>query len=301
MCGIMGYYSFGNTVPDKTKITRMFSLLESRGKDASGFAYIQNNELKITKAPIKSSALVEGDEWKNLVLPRIMIMHTRLKTQGEPSNNMNNHPLFTKKGLAIVHNGMIYNDKEIFGRKEKRDAEVDSEAILSILASIQHTKSINERIKKLFDKLEGGFAVASIDKAFPERLLLIRKDNPLELYYNSSDDIMYFCSEREIMQEALGITKNTKRGFTLGERNYHHFSVDNNHAVILNKDGVEIYKKFFPRRTTWNYSAPADYISEDEMIVKCPYCLESSIYYWGRLFNRCEHCGQVIAEEDMYV
>ncbi len=297
----MGYYSFGNTMPDKNKITRMFSLLESRGKDASGFAYINNNELKVIKLAEPSSNLVKSFDWKQLALPRIMIMHTRLKTQGEPSNNMNNHPLFTKKGLAIVHNGMIYNDKEIFGRKEKRDAEVDSEAILSILASTNHTKSTNERIKKLFDKLEGGFAVASIDKDFPEKLLLIRKDNPLELYYNSRDDIMYFCSEREIMQEALGITKQTKRGFTLGEGNYHHFSVDNNHAVILNKDGVEIYKQFFPRRTTWNYSTTVDYVTDDEMILECPYCLESTIYYWGRLFNRCEHCGQVIAEEDMYV
>lgn len=301
MCGIMGYYSFGNTVPDKTKITRMFSLLESRGKDASGFAFIDNNELKVTKAPVRSSTLVIGEDWKNLVLPKIMIMHTRLKTQGEPSNNMNNHPLFTKKGLAIVHNGMIYNDKEIFGRKEKRDAEVDSEAILSILASTNHTKSINEKIKKLFDKLEGGFAVASIDRLHPHRMLLIRKDNPLELYYNSVDDIMYFCSEREIMQEALGITKHTKRGFTLGEENYHHFSVNNNHAVILNGDGVEIYKQFFPRRLSWNYTAPVDYITEDEMLAECPYCLESTVYYWGRLFNRCEHCGQAIAEEDIYV
>jgi asparagine synthetase B (glutamine-hydrolysing) len=41
MCGIMGYYSFGNTLPDKDKITNMFSLLESRGRDASGFAFIK--------------------------------------------------------------------------------------------------------------------------------------------------------------------------------------------------------------------------------------------------------------------
>ncbi len=33
---------------------------------------------------------------------------------------------FSKHGIAIVHNGMIYNDKEIFGKKQ-RDGEVDSE------------------------------------------------------------------------------------------------------------------------------------------------------------------------------
>ena len=50
MCGIMGYYSFGNTMPDKDKITNMFSLLESRGRDASGYAFIKDNNLIVNKA-----------------------------------------------------------------------------------------------------------------------------------------------------------------------------------------------------------------------------------------------------------
>ena len=50
MCGIMGYYSFGKTMPDKDKITNMFSLLESRGRDASGFAFIKDNNLIVNKA-----------------------------------------------------------------------------------------------------------------------------------------------------------------------------------------------------------------------------------------------------------
>ncbi|MBZ0181776.1 MAG: hypothetical protein K8F60_04915, partial [Melioribacteraceae bacterium] len=110
MCGIMGYYSFGRTTPNKNKIEKMFVLLESRGRDASGFAYINNqNKLVVSKAAVKSSDFVKEADWKSLVLPKIMILHTRAKTQGEPTNNMNNHPLFTKDGLCIVHNGMIFN------------------------------------------------------------------------------------------------------------------------------------------------------------------------------------------------
>ena len=127
MCGIMGFFSFGNTLPDKEKITDMFSLLETRGRDASGFAFIDDNNLVVHKAPIKSSELIKTDEWKNLNLPKVMILHTRMKTQGSETNNANNHPLFSKNGIAIVHNGIIYNDKEIFGKKQ-RDAEVDSES-----------------------------------------------------------------------------------------------------------------------------------------------------------------------------
>ena len=110
----MGYYCFGRTTPNKDKITKMFVLLESRGRDASGFAYMNNqNKLIVLKLAKKSSETVKGNDWKNLVLPQIMILHTRAKTQGEPTNNMNNHSLFTKDGLCIVHNGMIFNDKEI--------------------------------------------------------------------------------------------------------------------------------------------------------------------------------------------
>ena len=51
----MGYYSFGRTMPNKNKIEKMFVLLESRGRDASGFAYINNqNKLVVSKAAVKS-------------------------------------------------------------------------------------------------------------------------------------------------------------------------------------------------------------------------------------------------------
>ena len=296
MCGIMGYYAFGKTIPDKKKIENMFVLLETRGRDASGFAFIdqKTNKLKVTKAAKPASDLVRSKSWKSLVLTNKMIFHTRMKTQGEPSNNMNNHPLFTKQGLAIVHNGMIYNDKEIFGRKQKRDAEVDSEAILALLSAKTKGK---DRIKNIFNRLEGAFAVASIDQSDPERLLLIKKDNPIELYYNSKDDILYFCSEREIMQKALQITSFRKRGFGLGENDYFYFDMENNHALIINSDGVESYKKYYPKNFIW-----WDYQEiDDSDIIECPFCSGTTSYHWESLTNRCEHCGQIISEEDLYV
>ena len=67
MCGIMGWYSFGNTLPDKDKITNMFSLLESRGRDASGYAFIKDNNLIVHKDAMKSSEFVKTNDWKDLV------------------------------------------------------------------------------------------------------------------------------------------------------------------------------------------------------------------------------------------
>ena len=296
MCGIMGYVCFNHTKPDKNKLADMFSLLETRGRDACGLSFIDknNNNLVIHKSPIKSSDMIKTEEWKNLELPDIMILHTRMKTQGTEKNNMNNHPLFSKQGICIVHNGVIFNDKEIFGKKE-RDGEVDSEAILTLLSQ----KNRGDKIKRLFDKLEGAFAVAVINKSEPDKLILIKKDNPIELYYNSKDDILYFCSEKEIMQQALNIIHTKKRGFNIGEGSYHFYEMENNHALIINKEGVESYKKYFPRRRSSFFDRSFDYF-DDEIIIECPWCFMQTRYDYSRLNNCCDDCGVEINEEDVY-
>ncbi|MDZ7762903.1 MAG: hypothetical protein U5K00_00540 [Melioribacteraceae bacterium] len=300
MCGIMGYYSFGSKLPDKNQIEEMFIQLELRGRDASGFAYIKDNSLNVVKAPAKSSDLVKLKEWKDLDLAKSMIFHCRLTTQGHQSNNMNNHPVYNKKGLAIVHNGQIYNDKEIFGKKEKRDAEVDSEAILNLLSIRKKNDSPTERIKRVFNKLEGGFAVACIDAKDPDRLLLFRKDNPIELYFDSKDEILYFASEREIIQRALRIKPMTFRGFNLGENPFHHYDLENEHGLIINQSGVESYKKYHvPYRS--HYQSRFEYNMNDYMMIECPYCLSMTKYNFQSLHNPCDYCGQKIDEEIFYV
>ena len=181
----MGYYCFSNKRPEKSALSTMFGLLESRGTDASGFAYLNGNRLVVHKAAERASELLKSKEWLRLDIPQMMLFHTRLKTQGSELNNANNHPLFTKAGLCIVHNGMIHNDEEIFAKK-RRDAEVDSEAILALLS----VKKKGDRIKDLFESLDGSFAIGIIDAAQPEKLTLVKKDNPIELYYDGGNDIL---------------------------------------------------------------------------------------------------------------
>ena len=295
MCGIMGFYCFGDKKPDKIKISNMFSLLQCRGRDACGLAFIREEKLIVSKAPIPSSKMVQSKEWKELELPRIMILHTRMKTQGSEKDSNNNHPLYNKEGVAIVHNGIIHNDHEIFGKNQKRDGQVDSEAILAVISS----KGKGDKIKKVFDRIDGSFAVAVIDKNNPEQLILIKKDNPLCIYYNSEDDILYFCSERQIMQEALSIISESKRGFNLGENQFHYYDMENNHGLVLNREGVDSYKKYNVR-DWWSEKASYGRHDIDLLRVQCPHCLSQTKYYAGVLHNKCEVCGAWITEEDLY-
>lgn len=298
MCGIMGYYAFSKTIPDKKQITIMFSLLESRGRDASGYAFISGSNLIVNKAPIKSSEMIKTERWQELKLPKIFIAHTRMKTQGSEKNNLNNHPLYSKSGIAIVHNGVVFNDKEIFSKKQ-RFGEVDSEAILAILSANKK----GDKIKRLFDLIEGSFAVAVIDKNNPDQLTLIKKDNPIELYLDIQSDILYFCSEREIMQESLGITSETKYGFNLGERNFHHYTMENNYVLVINTDGVDTYKKYTPKNYSW-YTI--DNLTTKRVnnnigdFVECPWCLNPTRYYGERTVNYCEVCGNNLDMEDIF-
>lgn len=67
----------------------------------------------------------------------LCILHTRAATQGHESNNHNNHPIVVRNQIIGVHNGMVYNDSNIFrdlGIEDRRIAEVDSEAIFAALA-----------------------------------------------------------------------------------------------------------------------------------------------------------------------
>src|ERR1035437_3071881 len=294
MCGIMGFYCFGDKKPDKDKISIMFSLLQARGRDASGFAMIRDNNLIVNKAPIRSSEFIKSKDWLELELPKIMILHTRMKTQGSELNPNNNHPLYNKEGIAIVHNGIIHNDHEIFG-KNQRDGEVDSEAVLSVLS----TKGKGDKIKRVFDRIEGSFAVAVINKNEPDTLVLIKKDNPIDMYYNTEQDVLYFCSEREIMQEALAIQPESKRGFTIGEKGYHFYEMENNHALVINSEGVDSYKQY-QARGFWNRRNTYEGSSLDTILVQCPWCLGQTRYFDGLLNNKCEHCGMQVTEEDLY-
>lgn len=299
MCGILGYSSLSGKIPEKEQVTEMFSLLESRGRDACGYAFIKDGNLVVQKDAVRSSVFVQSKAWKDLELPPVLIAHTRMKTQGSEKNNANNHPLYNKQGLCICHNGVICNDSLIFG-KQKRDGEVDSEAILAVLVS----KEKGDKIKQVFDRLEGSFVFALINKNEPERLTLVKKDNPLEIYLDTENEILYFCSQRDIMQEALGIKATSRFGFNLGEGPYHHYSMENNYALIINKEGVESYKRYTPKRDDWRFGGfGRSYLQEsgDEYTVECPWCSEITLYYPGKLYNHCENCGQPLNEEDLYV
>jgi len=110
------------------------------------------------------------------------IGHTRWATHGEPSD-INSHPhLGSQNKVAIVHNGIIENYKQIKERLEQKGitfvSQTDSEVIAQ-LAEYYHTGDIVDTVIKTANALEGSYALGIMCLDEPDKLVAIKKDNPL--------------------------------------------------------------------------------------------------------------------------
>ena len=145
MCGIVGY------VGDKTVaevLTNGLSSLEYRGYDSSGVAVLADNKTKVYKAEgklqnLKDLLATKEDEIKSA---HVGIGHIRWATHGVP-NEINAHPHTSNSGkLAIVHNGIIENFKELREELEKKGSifksQTDTEVVAHLIA--QEYKKVND-------------------------------------------------------------------------------------------------------------------------------------------------------------
>lgn len=156
--------------------------LEYRGYDSAGIA-IHNGRMKVIKSPGKVSRLVD-------LLPGKLdsttgIAHTRWATHGEPSE-INAHPHISGSGkLVMVHNGIIENSPEIekflMGKGYSFISETDTEVLLNLI-DYEYEQSGGDLLKAMissFERVDGSYAIAILEKARPGRITLCRKDSPL--------------------------------------------------------------------------------------------------------------------------
>jgi hypothetical protein len=145
------------------------------------------------------------------------ILHTRYATQGRPSVNENNHPVWSPdQTIALVHNGVIWNDHTLrmSSALEGLDMpEVDT-AVLPALLQVQGTDG--------FARLAGDAAVAWLDNADKNTLHLSRIESSPVAYTNVEDGSFVFASTPTHLRNALSAMQ-IEHGevFIMGELDYY--------------------------------------------------------------------------------
>ena len=222
MCGIIGIVG-KNAVVDR--LVDGLRRMEYRGYDSAGICTIDDGELIRRRAEGKLNNLVE-ELVKNPAPGDIGIAHTRWATHGAPTAN-NAHPHATDH-VALVHNGIIENYKEL--RAELRDkgrtleSDTDSEVVAHLVSiGVENGATPEDAVAQVLPRLRGAFALAIVFRSHPDIIIGARRGSPLVVGYGS--DEMYLGSD------ALALAPLTQQISYLEEGDW----------VVVQRGGVTIH------------------------------------------------------------
>ncbi|ABU81355.1 glutamine--fructose-6-phosphate transaminase (isomerizing) [Ignicoccus hospitalis] len=189
MCGIAGIAAREEYYDDVLKeLIRLLESLEYRGYDSAGIAVydVDSKKIRVWKKKGKVADLVKllrsqlGD-FK--LKASVGIAHTRWATHGEPKDE-NAHPHIDCEGkVAVVHNGIISNYKELKRELEARGhsfrSETDTEVFAHLFEEELKRKEPFEAFKAAVARLEGYYAIVAITSLEPHKVFFARKESPL--------------------------------------------------------------------------------------------------------------------------
>ncbi|HDN74446.1 MAG TPA: glutamine--fructose-6-phosphate transaminase (isomerizing) [Archaeoglobus sp.] len=220
MCGIVGYIGKRNVGEFLFKAMKN---LEYRGYDSAGIAILHKDKIKYKKTVGTVEKLMEKLDFK--IDGNIALGHVRWATHGKV-NDINAHPHFDcTKTIAVVHNGIIENYKELKDslRNHKFESETDSEVIAHLIEEyIRKGYSFEKAFVKALSKLEGSYAVLAI-KTGEEKILAARKGSPLVI--GIADHGVFLSSDIPSFLEW------TKKVIYLKDYD----------TVVVDRDGIRVY------------------------------------------------------------
>jgi len=163
--------------------------LEYRGYDSAGIATLEDGQLTRRRAEGKLKNL----EQKLAEAPlkgTIGIGHTRWATHGK-ATEANAHPHATEK-LAVVHNGIIENFRELrealAAKGHKFQSETDTEVIAHLVTDfMDQGLGPVEAVQAALPKLKGAFAIALLFNGQDDLLIGARQGAPLAVGYGDGE------------------------------------------------------------------------------------------------------------------
>jgi glutamine---fructose-6-phosphate transaminase (isomerizing) len=192
MCGIVGILGRG---PVAEQLVDSLKRLEYRGYDSAGVATLEGDHLDRRRAEGKLKNL-EARLRAEPLAGHTGIGHTRWATHGKPNEN-NAHPHATDN-VAVVHNGIIENFRELRLMLEKDGAKFASETDTEVVAHLVNSyilkgASPQDAVKASLPQLRGAFALAFLFKGHNDLMIGARKGSPLAIGHGDGE--MYLGSD----------------------------------------------------------------------------------------------------------
>ena len=247
MCGIVGYVGKENAA---SILIDGLSKLEYRGYDSAGIAVLddsqENKEIEVIKAKGRLQALREMTDNGRAVKGCCGIGHTRWATHGEPSV-VNAHPHVSKdRKIAVVHNGIIENYKEIKEYLQKKGYEFLSETDTRshcTSAGLLLQRKFLEAITKVLGRVRGSYALGILFQENPGVMYAVRKDSPLIIGKSAQGNF--------IASDVPAILKYTKTVCYIDDREIAEITADS--IRFYDVDQEELQKEF--KTVEWDAKA----------------------------------------------
>src|SRR3954463_15873234 len=192
MCGIVGILGRG---PVAEQLVDSLKRLQYRGYDSAGVATLEGAHLERRRAEGKLKNL-EARLKAEPLTGHTGIGHTRWATHGKPTEN-NAHPHATEN-LAVVHNGIIENFRELRQELDAQGAKFVSETDTEVVAHLVNSYILKgaspaDAVKASLPQLRGAFALAFVFKGHDDLMIGARKGSPLAIGYGDGE--MYLGSD----------------------------------------------------------------------------------------------------------
>ena len=222
MCGIIGILGRHEAAPIMVEALKR---LEYRGYDSAGIATVDANRRLARRRAVGKLANLSDLLVHDPLAGKTGIGHTRWATHGAASL-CNTHP-HQAGSVAVVHNGIIENYRDLRAELEREGAEfrteTDTETVV-VLAErfIGQGLSPVEAAERTVARLEGAFALCFLFDGNDDLLIAARRGSPLAIGYGHG--------EMFVGSDALALAPLTDRATYLEEGD----------LAVLTRSDVEI-------------------------------------------------------------
>ncbi len=229
MCGIIGIVGEGNVAG---RLVDGLKRMEYRGYDSAGICTLHDGALVRRRAEGRLANLVTvlADD---PAPGNVGIAHTRWATHGAPTA-ANAHPHATGE-VAIVHNGIIENYKdlraELAAQGRVFESETDTEIVAHLIsAEVEAGADPVTAVRAVLPRLRGAFALAIAFRRHPDLLIGARLGSPLVVGYGETGG-KGEGAEMYLGSDALALAPLTQRIAYLEEGDW----------VVIRRGSAEIF------------------------------------------------------------